>query len=67
MYSGQHRTSKKSANSSDKAVPSQFAPRGFVVQPKTEEVAPQQDQTPEEQTQKEEPNQYKSGFIDSSK
>ncbi|AFZ26697.1 hypothetical protein Cylst_4627 [Cylindrospermum stagnale PCC 7417] len=67
MYSGQHRTSKKSSNSSDKPVPSRFAPRGFVVQPKTEEVTPQQDQTPEEQTQREEPNQYKSGFIDSSK
>ncbi|AFZ22679.1 hypothetical protein Cylst_0316 [Cylindrospermum stagnale PCC 7417] len=67
MYSGQHRTSKKSANSSDKAVPSRFAPRGFVVQPKTEEVAPQQDQTPDLEPQREETKQYKDGFIDFSK
>lgn len=67
MYSRQHRTSNNSSNSSDKPAPNQFAPRPFVVQRKTEEVAPQQDQTPEEQTQKEEAKQYKSAFIDASK
>ncbi|AFZ28407.1 hypothetical protein Cylst_6640 (plasmid) [Cylindrospermum stagnale PCC 7417] len=67
MYSGQHRTSKKSSNSSDTPAPNRFAPRGFVVQPKTEEVAPQQEQTPAKEAQQEETEQYKSGLIDFSK
>ncbi|WP_414552398.1 eCIS core domain-containing protein [Anabaena sp. CCY 0017] len=33
MYSGQHRTSKNSSDSSSEAAPSQFAPPRFVVQP----------------------------------
>ncbi|AFZ23909.1 hypothetical protein Cylst_1631 [Cylindrospermum stagnale PCC 7417] len=67
MYSKQHRTSKNSANSSDTPAPNQFAPRRFVVQPKTEEVTPQQEQTPDSEAQREETEQYKSGFIDFSK
>ncbi|AFZ24172.1 hypothetical protein Cylst_1923 [Cylindrospermum stagnale PCC 7417] len=67
MYSGQHRSTKNSANSSDKPAPSQFAPRGFVVQPKAEEVAPQQEQTPESETQQEETKQDQGGLIDFSK
>ncbi|AFZ25571.1 hypothetical protein Cylst_3421 [Cylindrospermum stagnale PCC 7417] len=64
MYSKQHRTSKNSANSSDTPAPNQFAPRRFVVQPKTEEVAPQQDQTPEEQAQAEKSQEVGKSFID---
>ncbi|AFZ25441.1 hypothetical protein Cylst_3287 [Cylindrospermum stagnale PCC 7417] len=67
MYSRQHRTSKNSSNSSNKPASNQFAPRRFVVQPKTEEVAPQQDQTPAKEAQREETQQYKDGFIDFSK
>ncbi|AFZ24727.1 hypothetical protein Cylst_2518 [Cylindrospermum stagnale PCC 7417] len=63
MYNRQHRTSRKS-NSQNTPAPNRFAPRGFGVLPKTEEVTPQQDQTPEEQTQKEEAQQYQSGFLD---
>jgi hypothetical protein len=54
MYNGQYRTSKSSFNSWDTPAPNQCAPHTFVVQPKTEPIEPQQDQTPEEQTQKEE-------------
>jgi hypothetical protein len=67
MYSRQHRTSKNSSKSSDKLFTNQFAPRPFVVQPKTEPSQPQQDQTPEVQTQGKEVKEYKSALIDASK
>ncbi|AFZ26455.1 hypothetical protein Cylst_4364 [Cylindrospermum stagnale PCC 7417] len=67
MYSRQHRTAKNSSNSSDTQAPNQFAPRRFVVQPKTEASQPQQEQTPDIEAQQEETKQYKGGFIDFSK
>ena len=47
MYSREHRTAKKSSDSHNTPASNQFAPRRFVVQPKTEEVKPLDDQTPE--------------------
>jgi hypothetical protein len=67
MYSRQHRTAKTSSDSHDIPAPNQFAPRGFGVQPKTEVATPQQQQTPDLQTQGQEVKQYKSGLIDPSK
>lgn len=64
MYSRQHRTSKNSSNSSDKAAPSQFAPRPFAPYPTSEAVAPQQQQTPDLQTQGEEVKESKSASQD---
>ncbi|AFZ27245.1 hypothetical protein Cylst_5210 [Cylindrospermum stagnale PCC 7417] len=66
MYSRQHRTFKNSSNSSDKPAKSQFAPRPFAAYPPSE-ATPQQQQTPNLQTQKSDVNEYKSGLIDGSK
>jgi hypothetical protein len=67
MYSRQHRTSKNSANSSETPASNQFAPRPFVVHPPSVAATPQQQQTPNLQTQKEDVKQYKSAMIDASK
>ncbi|AFZ24170.1 hypothetical protein Cylst_1921 [Cylindrospermum stagnale PCC 7417] len=64
MYSGQYKKVKTSANSSDKPGPSRFAPRGFVVHPKAEEIKPQPEQKPEEQTQGEKSKEVGKSFID---
>ncbi len=46
MYSGQHRTSKNSSDSSSNPAPSQFAPPRFVVQPQAKtDLSPAQNTT----------------------
>ncbi|AFZ25551.1 hypothetical protein Cylst_3401 [Cylindrospermum stagnale PCC 7417] len=64
MYIREHRTAKSSSNSSDRPAANQFAPRRFVVQPKTEEVSPVQDQTPDAQAKAEELKEVGHSFLD---
>ncbi|AFZ25547.1 hypothetical protein Cylst_3397 [Cylindrospermum stagnale PCC 7417] len=64
MYSREHRTAKSSSNSSDRPAANQFAPRRFVVQPKTEEVSPVQDQTPDAQAKAERLKEVGHSFLD---
>lgn len=65
MYSRIPKPFQKSS-SEEPSTKSRFTPRGFVIQPKVEEVKPQQEQTPDLQNKPTKEDQYSNGFPNAS-